>query len=220
MPAPPTDLCNLWFSMELCLSLPDRIIKLSFRYTNIYEFILKVQEIRLQIYKFTLWAYHIKTEYWEGFNLIMWMYFYFIYEYIPRVIFVTCRGMVGNLILLVSGSRSFKGKSNSLSFEENGLNNFIHRLDQPYLFPTELLGVQVHLNTLRPRQNGRHFPDDVFKCIFLNENIWISIKISLKFVPKGPIKNIPVLVQIMAWCWPDDKPLSDLQYQGLAIFDN
>ena len=79
--------------------------------------------------------------------------------------------MVGNIILLVSGSRSFKGKSNSLSFEENGLNNFIHRLDQSYLFPSELLGVQVHLNTLRPRQNGRHFPDDVFKCIFLNENV-------------------------------------------------
>ena len=26
------------------------------------------------------------------------------------------------------------------------------------------------LNTLRPRQNGRHFADDIFKCIFLNEN--------------------------------------------------
>ena len=24
---------------------------------------------------------------------------------------------------------------------------------------------------------------DIFKCIFLNENVWISIKISLKFVP-------------------------------------
>ena len=38
-------------------------------------------------------------------------------------------------------------------------------------------------NTLRPRQNGRHFPDAIFKWIFLNENIWISINISLKFVP-------------------------------------
>ena len=44
-------------------------------------------------------------------------------------------------------------------------------------------------NTLRTRQNGRHFPDDIFKCIFLNENVWITIKISLKFVPKGPISN-------------------------------
>ena len=34
-----------------------------------------------------------------------------------------------------------------------------------------------HLNTLRPREDGRHFPDDIFKCIFLNENVYISIKI-------------------------------------------
>ena len=65
------------------------------------------------------------------------------------------------------------------------------------------------LNTLRPRQNGRHFADDIFKCIFMNENVWISSKISLKFVPKGPINNIPALVQIMAWCRPGDKPLSE-----------
>ena len=57
------------------------------------------------------------------------------------------------------------------------------------------------LNTLRPRQNGRHFTDDILKCIFLNENISILIKISLNFVPKGRINNIPSLVQIMAWCW-------------------
>ena len=63
-------------------------------------------------------------------------------------------------------------------------------------------------NTLRQRQNGRHFPNDNFKWIFLNENVWISINISLKFVPWGPINNIPTLVQIMAWRWPDDKPLS------------
>ena len=56
---------------------------------------------------------------------------------------------------------------------------------------------------------GRHFPDDTFKRIFLNENIIISIKISLKFVPKGPINNIPALVQIMAWCRPGGKPLSE-----------
>ena len=64
-------------------------------------------------------------------------------------------------------------------------------------------------NTLRPRQNGRRFADDIFKCIFLNENVWIPIKISLKFVPQGPINNIPALVQIMAWRRPGDKPLSE-----------
>ena len=64
-------------------------------------------------------------------------------------------------------------------------------------------------NTLRPRQNGRHFADDILKCIFLNENVWIPIKISLKFVPKGPINNIPALVQIMALRGPGHKPLSE-----------
>ena len=52
---------------------------------------------------------------------------------------------------------------------------------------------------LRPRQNGRYFADDIFKYIFLNENAWISLKISLKFVPEVLIDNIPALVQIMAW---------------------
>ena len=66
----------------------------------------------------------------------------------------------------------------------------------------------IQFNTLRPRQNGRHFAEDIFKCIFFNENAWILIKISLKFVPQGPINNIPALVQIMAWCRPDDKPSS------------
>ena len=65
------------------------------------------------------------------------------------------------------------------------------------------------LNTLRPRQNGRHTPDDVFRCIFLNGNLWIWIKIPLKFVPEGPINNIAALVQIMAWRRPGDKPLSE-----------
>ena len=46
--------------------------------------------------------------------------------------------------------------------------------------------------------NGRHFTDAIFKWNFLNENVWIPIKISLKFVPKGPINNIPAMVQIMA----------------------
>ena len=60
-----------------------------------------------------------------------------------------------------------------------------------------------------PKQNGRRFADDTFKRIFLNENVTISIKISLKFVPKGSINNNPSLVQIMAWRRPGDKPLSE-----------
>ena len=48
-------------------------------------------------------------------------------------------------------------------------------------------------------QNGRHFADDIFGCIFMNENFYILIKISLKFAPKDPFDNKQVLVKIMAW---------------------
>ena len=46
-----------------------------------------------------------------------------------------------------------------------------------------------NINTLRPRQNGRHFADDILKCVFFSTNLWILIKISVKFVPRGPIHN-------------------------------
>ena len=57
-----------------------------------------------------------------------------------------------------------------------------------------LLRPQKINNTLRPRQNGRRFADDTFKRIFLNENVRISFKISLKFVPMDPINNNSALV--------------------------
>ena len=56
---------------------------------------------------------------------------------------------------------------------------------------------------------GHLFPDDIIKWIFLIENVWISIELSLKLVPKGSINNIPALVQIMAWRRPGDKPLPE-----------
>ena len=67
----------------------------------------------------------------------------------------------------------------------------------------------IFFNTLRLRQNGRHFTDETFNRIFLKENVRISIKISLKFVRKSPIDDIPALFQIMAWHRPGDKPLSE-----------
>ena len=78
-------------------------------------------------------------------------------------------------------------------------------------------GAPVWFKTLRPRQIGRHFPDDIFKCIFLNENVWISIRISLKFVSRVPIDNKPALVQIMAWRRPGDKPLSEPMMTSLPM---
>ena len=71
------------------------------------------------------------------------------------------------------------------------------------------MSCQAMIDSLRLRWNRLRFADDIFKWIFLNENVWISIKISLKFVPLGPINNIPALVQIMAWHWSGNKPLSE-----------
>ena len=72
-------------------------------------------------------------------------------------------------------------------------------------------------NILRPRQNGSRIADDILDCVLLNENVWISIKISLKFLPKGPINNIPALVPIMTWRRPGDKPLSGRIYAPLGL---
>ena len=47
-------------------------------------------------------------------------------------------------------------------------------------------------------QNGRYYPDDIFKCIFLNERHFLLIRISQTFVSKDPINNNTALVQLMA----------------------
>ena len=75
-----------------------------------------------------------------------------------------------------------------------------------YEFPKKPPYLICKINTLRPRQDGRHFPDDIFKEIFLNENVWISIKNLLKFVPKGPMNSISSLVQTrrQAIVWTND----------------
>ena len=49
-------------------------------------------------------------------------------------------------------------------------------------------------NSSPPGQNGRHFADDISRCILVNEKFCILVKISLKFVPKGPIDNNAALV--------------------------
>ena len=63
---------------------------------------------------------------------------------------------------------------------------------------------------------GLHFPDDILKTIFLNENAWISVKISLKFVAEVRINHIPAFVQIMAWRRPGDKSLSPGRRQDIV----
>ena len=52
----------------------------------------------------------------------------------------------------------------------------------------------MHSSSSPPEQNVRHFTDDIFRRIFVNEKFDILIKNSLKFAPKGPINNNPALV--------------------------
>ena len=66
-----------------------------------------------------------------------------------------------------------------------------------------------HVNTLKPRQYCRRFTNDIFKCIILTENAWISLDIELKFVHDIRVHNIAILVQIVAWRRPGDISLSE-----------
>ena len=50
-----------------------------------------------------------------------------------------------------------------------------------------------------PEQNGSHFADDIFKCIFLSENLYSFMPISLKFVPDNRMDNKAASAQVMAW---------------------
>ena len=97
-----------------------------------------------------------------------------------------------------------------LQWRIRNINRRLNAQKHPIPHPLRPLGRGMGcLNSLMLRQNECHFADDIFNHISLNENVWIPIKISLKFVPKGPINNIPALVQIMAWRRPGDKPLSE-----------
>ena len=53
------------------------------------------------------------------------------------------------------------------------------------------------INSSPPWTNDRHFADDIFRCIFVNEKFCILIQISVKFVPKGQIDYKSALVQVL-----------------------
>ena len=64
-------------------------------------------------------------------------------------------------------------------------------------------------DTLRLEQNGGHFVDNIFKCIFLTESTSSHVSIQLHFVPEGPVHNMSPLVQEMAWHLFGAKPLPE-----------
>ena len=64
-------------------------------------------------------------------------------------------------------------------------------------------------HVLRPKQNGRQFAYDIFKCIFMKENYCVLIHISFFFVHKGLIESRSSLVPVMAWLGTGDKTLPE-----------
>ena len=64
-----------------------------------------------------------------------------------------------------------------------------------------------YFNALRPKRNRRQFVEDIFKRIFLNESVFIWIKIPFKFIHKVQINGIPTLFQVMTWRRSGDKPV-------------
>ena len=98
-----------------------------------------------------------------------------------------------------TGFPSFKHSTEGMHTKKTmSENSEDHYTSNCFQFKWSIHHILYHfiVNTLRPRQNGRRFADDTFKCIFLNENVRISIEISLKFVPKGPINNVPSRVGV------------------------
>ena len=73
----------------------------------------------------------------------------------------------------------------------------------------EIYVINNQFNTSSPGQDGNQFTDDIFKYIFMNEKFCVSIRISVKFVPKRPIDNESELVRVMAWRRTGDKPLHE-----------
>ena len=59
---------------------------------------------------------------------------------------------------------------------------------------------KTSFNSSPAGQFGGKMANDIFNYISFNENVWISIKMSLKFIPKGQVDNKSVLFQVMAWC--------------------
>ena len=76
------------------------------------------------------------------------------------------------------------------------------RVMAPWLNPHPLTHLPLH-------KMAEILADDIFNCIFLNENDRIPIQISLRYVPRSPIDNKSALVQVMAWRRTGEKPLPE-----------
>ena len=84
------------------------------------------------------------------------------------------------------------------------------------IYQSAYCSVISDVNTLTPHSLTPHFEDDIFKWIFVNENVCISIGISLKIVAMGRIDKMPALIEKMAWRRKANKPLSEPRVNSLS----
>ena len=92
---------------------------------------------------------------------------------------------------------------------------YIHTLTYKYCYPYLKCSIIVcpyilprWLNTLRSRQYGRHYTDDIFKWIYLIRMYGFRLKFHWNLILVGTINIIPA--QAMLWRRPGDTPLSEL----------
>ena len=123
-----------------------------------------------------------------------------------KCIFVNERNWLSNKIKLKYVS--LDTYHNSLALVEV----MVWSLPQPLMTNVTDISASLGLNDLTHLpldKMGAILADDIFKRIFLNENVIIAIQISLKFVTYGPIGNKSALVRVMAWRRTGDKPLPE-----------
>ena len=125
----------------------------------------------------------------------------YIYIYIKAVVivYIVTENNVGYIIMTLGTIFGF-----FLIWHQAMKNISIQGLDKP---ATGLMHGMLIASP--PGQNGHHFTDDIFRCIFVNKKFCCWIKIWLKLVPKCQIDNNPALVQIMAWRRIGNTPLSE-----------
>ena len=94
-------------------------------------------------------------------------------------------------------------RNSCIFIQENAFKNVVSKMSAILSRPQN----KADVNSVRLRQNVRNFPADICNWIFVNEEVWILLKISLAYVLKVWINNIPAWVQIMVWRRPGDKPI-------------
>ena len=130
---------------------------------------------------------------------------------------------IGKLTIISSDNGLSPSQCQAIHWTNAGLlliwtlgTNFSKIIIEIHTFPFKKMHLKMSSGKCRPsclglnmRQSGRYLPDNILECILLNENVCILIEILLKFVPNGPINNIPALDEKMDWHQPGNRPLSE-----------